>query len=262
MSDVPPYSDFNSKLAVARAGFLDLPSEVRNMIYELLLLQSTPINPWPDVRHDLTTGLFCASQTVHREATSLFYGHNQFDLTDASSETLASFLEQIGSRNAGFIRNIMIDFPDFSHLDPGDIALDEKSISTLNSIQHNCTDVTTLTTSLYSTDAMEHRLENLEHFGVTSEALKLVNTRFNAISSLERIILEVYEDGPYYQARKIMKDYGWELSTITYVEDVDWERGFSDDGFDGVVSDYDDYSDGYDDYDIDNDSDFWRRAGD
>jgi hypothetical protein len=58
-----------------------------------------------------------------------------------------------------------------------------------------------------------------------------------------------------------MESHGWTLDIAEYVEEEDWDGSFGDIDYDdigwnGGGSDYDD------DYDIDNDSDFWRRAGD
>jgi hypothetical protein len=172
---------------------------------------------------------------------------------------VAWFLQKIGSNNSSYIRHIVIDFPKFLYLDPGDVNLEEGSVSIPANIQSGCANLSTLTTSLYSTNAMELRIDDLDHHKVAAEALNLVNTHFRAISPLQEIILEVYEDGPSDHIRRMMKSHGWKISTTEYVEEED--RGFSD-------FDYDDYGYGddsgndYDDYDMDNDSDFWRRAGD
>lgn len=246
------------------ASFLSLPSELRNGIYELILLHEEPIDPWFDYnrRQKLTPGLLRANKAVHREASSLFYAQNRFDFTKGTLEDVASFLEQIGSNNAAYIRHICVDFPRFLYLDPSDVTLEEESVGILANIQSGCANLSTLTTSLYSTNAMELRLDNLDNPKIVTEALKLVDTHFRAISSLQEIIVEVYEDGPSDHIRRRMKSHGWTISTTEYVEEEDWSRSFSD-------FDYDDYSyggdsggDDYDDYDIDNDSDFWRRAGD
>jgi hypothetical protein len=61
----------------------------------------------------------------------------------------------------------MIESTRFLYLDPNDVTLDES----------NCANISTLTTSLFSRNAIEYCLENLDHFGVVSEALKLVYTR-------------------------------------------------------------------------------------
>ena len=53
-----------------------------------------------------------------------------------------------------------------------------------------------LTTSLYSTNAMELKLDALDNPKIVTEALQLVNTRFRAISSLQEIIVKVYKEGP------------------------------------------------------------------
>lgn len=202
------------------------------------------------------------NKVVQREASPMFYGQNRFSLTRDTPEEIALFLEQIGCENAGCIRHIIIDFPKFLHLDLGDITLEEDSVSILASIRNSCANLTTLATSLYSTDAMELRLDNLEHHTVVDEALKLVDNHFRAIPSLQEIVLEVYEDGPSGHIRERMKSHGWTLHTTENVEEEeDWGREFSD--LDDV-----DYGYGYgdededDNYDIDDDSDFWRRAAD
>lgn len=109
---------------------------------------------------------------------------------------------------------------------------------------------------------MELQLDNLDYYNAATEVLTLVDTRFRTISSLQEIILEVYEDGPSDHLRKRMESYGWTLSTTVYVEEEDWDRRLSDVDSDDYSYDHDNSGDDYDDYDIDNDSDFWRRAAD
>ena len=113
------------------------------------------------------------------------------------------------------------------------------------------------------TNAMEYRLDGLENLNVAIETLRLVDAHFRAVSSLEKIFLEVYDDGPSDYVRSKMKSYGWTLHVnIMDTEEENWDQRFSDANYDGFNDDYDDNGDSYDDYDIDNDSDFWRRAAD
>ncbi|KAF2184522.1 hypothetical protein K469DRAFT_579299 [Zopfia rhizophila CBS 207.26] len=234
-------------------NFLSLPSEVRNDIYEQLLVLEDPIT-------SLTPGLLLANKTVHREASSLLYAQNRFDFTRCNFEHVALFLEQIGRNNANYIRHIYVDFPEFHYLDLQDVTLEDDSIHILEKIQGHCNKLSTITTSIHSTNAMELRLDALDCPKVVTEAMALVNTHFRAISSLQEIIVEVYEDGPSDHIRREMKSHGWTISATEYVEESGSDRSFGD------IEDYDygyddaDYDD--DDYDIDNDSDFWRRAGD
>jgi hypothetical protein len=245
-------------------SFLSLPGELRNTIYEIVLMQSELIDPWLRYGLQVPTGLFCVSKIVHREASLLFYSQNRFDFTGRDPEKLASFLQQIGPRNANSIQHIVIDFPEFLYLDPGDVTMEEKSLSILGSIMSSCAGLITLRTSLYSTSNMELRLDNLDHYSLATEALDLVDTHFRAMPSLPEIILEVYEDGPSDCLRKRMESHGWILSKNAVAEEECWDSRLSDFNSDdygygyGYGYDYDDD----DDYDIDNDSDFWRRAAD
>ncbi|OAA35199.1 hypothetical protein ISF_09989 [Cordyceps fumosorosea ARSEF 2679] len=242
------------------AGFLDLPGELRNYIYEFILLQKEPLNPFVyyTPQANLTTGLFRANRTIYRETTLFLYSRNVFDVTNAGPGQVSSFIGRIGNINAGYIRHIITTFPSFLDLNPGDVTFEDDSSKTLKMIQAACTGLSTLETSLDSTNSMELRLDNLDHHKLATEALELVNTHFRAIPSIQEIILNVFEDGPSDYLRSIMTSYGWTIKTTEYEEEEEDDRGYYD-------FDYDDYHYDYssgDEYDIDNDSDFWRRAAD
>ena len=215
------------------------------------------IDPWVDYdrRQKLTPGLLHVNKAIH--ASSLLYAQNRFDFTIGTPEDVASFLRQIGRENADFIQHIYFGFPKFLNLDPDDVTLEDDSVGILANIRSGCANLSTLTTSLFSTNAMELGLDALDNPKVVTEALRLVNTHFRAISFLQEIIVKVYEDGPSDVIRRKMENHGWIISVAEYMEE---------ENFDGSLSDfeYDDYgydSDGDDDnYDIDNDSDFWRRV--
>ena len=239
-------------------NFFSLPRELRDQIYKLVLLHQGPIDPCLDYYREqkLTPGLLRANKTVHREASLLFYAQNQFDFTTVTTEDVASFLKQIGRNNADDIRHIYIDFPKFLCLDPGDVTLEDESVSILASIQSSCANLSTLTTSLYSTNSMELRLDELDYPEVVTEALKLVDIHFRAISSLQEIIVEVYEDSPSDHITK-METRGWKIKTTKYVEEESFEGDPTDLAYDLTCGGHDTY-----DSDIDDDSDFWRRARD
>lgn len=97
------WSDRELTTANRPAGFLNLPGELRNWVYGLVLLDKHPLYPWfkPSSRHHwrqtLATGLLRASKTVHREASSLFYGQNRFDFAYVSPERIIAFLEKLAA---------------------------------------------------------------------------------------------------------------------------------------------------------------------
>ena len=221
-----------------------------------MLLHQQPIDPWAAYPETFTPGLLRVNRAIHSEATPLFYGQNRFDFTGNYLKMVPSFLEHIGSKNSGYIQHVYIDFPRFLHLRPGSVTFEKSSLTALTNVQSSCANLKTLKTCLYTTNAMELTLDNLENFEVATEALKLVDTRFRSISSLQDIILEAYKDAPSEDLRERMMSHGWKISIIKYGEEEDWVGsldGFADDGIDDD-NDYG-YDDAGDDYDIDNYSD-------
>jgi hypothetical protein len=294
----------SSKTSGAPTNFLSLPRELRNQIYAYVLVDQDYIalETWYYPRPPLFPRLLRTNKTIHGEATELLYTHNRFSFTMCHPELLPSFLDRIGPDNSKHIRHIRIDFPWLCDLYLGEVTLSDESIRTLEKLKSCCANLRTLTTSRSSTNIMELRLDTLDNPKVVTEALKLVDIRLRAISSLQErnslttascqpsqlefepdsscilatassipspdhdsanpvlsIIIEVYDDGPSDDIRRKMESHGWTLSRAKNVEEENSDWSFSD-------FDYDDYycwgGDDYDDYDIDNDSDFWRRAGD
>ncbi|KAI1741212.1 hypothetical protein F4680DRAFT_447121 [Xylaria scruposa] len=230
-------------------GFLHLPSELRNEIYHLVLLNEDPITPFRPYdlqQQQLTPGLLRANKAVHREASSLFYGMNCFDL-ESPLERVLYFLEQIGSDNAGYIRRIVIEFPFFPGLVVDDATLDKDTVRLLATLQSRCTNLTTLSTFLYNTVSRFATLEE-PYDQLAAEALQLFDTHLRAISSLQEIILELWQDDMSDQIRQIVESYGWTIMINSDGED--WENSHQGLPVDFDDSDYDyvyDHDHGYDD---------------
>ena len=201
------------------------------------------------------------NKTIHREASSLFYSQNHFDLTAGTPEQVALFFTRIGKKNADFIRHVLVKFPEILRGEPDEVILDNDDVGILAKIQSSCANVTTLTISPCSTDAMMTMIEEQKDPKVITEALELVNTHFRAISSLQEIIIEMHEKGPGDHIQKEMERCEWKIRILQCAEmevGEDLETYWTDREDD--THNYDDDDD--DDYDIDNDSDFWRRAAD
>lgn len=113
------------------------------------------------------------------------------NFTECDFEQIALFLEQIGQENTGFVRHIILDFPNFRSLDLQGVALDDESSLILGKIQSHCTVLATITTSVHSKNAMELRLDTLDCPKVVTNAMALVDSRFRIISSLKEIVVEV-----------------------------------------------------------------------
>jgi hypothetical protein len=175
------------------ANFFLLPRELRDMVYELCLLHQEPIN----INFDYNTPrLLHVNEIARHEASSLFYTQNSFDFSWAAPERIASFLKTIGRNNADYIQHVCVDFPVFHYQGLNDATLSDGSVSIFTAIQSSCSNLRTLTVCAYSSLTTEGRLEELDNHGVVTKVLKLIDTRFRAISSLKKIIVGVYDDDP------------------------------------------------------------------
>lgn len=253
-------------------SFLSLPSEIRNDIYERLLVLEDPIScldtSWNRLLRygAISTGILLANKAISREASSILYAQTHFDLSGGNMSQIISFINDIGRENASFMRHIIIDFPEFSALEMHRVALRDDAAGILDIFRERCRNLRTITTSAHSTSDIELDLGSLNCPEAVTEALALVNSRFRAVSSLEKVIVEVYERSASAYIRKEMEKIGWTVSEReqpNYPEgDFDSDRGWNDgDGY-GSDGDYGFDDDSDEEYDIDNDSDFWRRAGD
>lgn len=240
------------------ASFLTLPAEIRNEIYVYLLVRREPLVPWNGA-HEIVPNVLCTNTTILHEARSLLYSHNRFDLTTWNPQLILQFLDNVGYINAGHLRCIRIDFPRLRDLEDS-VSLEEDSLCILEKIQTHCTNLRTLMITPDSTNAREHQLDSFDSPKICAKALALVDARFRAISSLEEIIVEVYEEGPSREIRRKMESHGWTISVVEPVEEAEWNCDRSWDDFEDDQYLSDDYDE--DEYDIDNDSDFWRRAAD
>ena len=242
-------------------NFFSFPGEVRNKIYEKLLVFSEPIilematDPSCDLYRVLPTtdpctsgllrlcpAILLANKRAHSEASPLLYSRNRFRLQDPGlvDETqgaiLTSFLDHIGRQNASFLRHICMAFPAFDEYDLGSVTLQEDSIRTLELVRNNCTNIATLEMSLQTTTAMEFAIDALDSPRTAAEALVLVNARFKAISSLKEVIVNVYDETPSDDLRKKIRGCGW-IIKVTELEESDGV---------GLFDEYDDYAE--DDY--------------
>ena len=102
---------------------MDLSAELRNKVYELALVQATPLRvgtTWSNVpprrdeqeyqalqhaKCDLTTNILLASRAIHTEATSFLYSENTFCIY--AGDVLV-FIDAIGTDSAKHLRNFRL----------------------------------------------------------------------------------------------------------------------------------------------------------
>ena len=108
---------------------LRIPGELRNQIYENLVVFSDPVhiyqqtddsNTHEPALHARLVSLFLTCQQVHQEASAIFYSQNKFILPPNASAAphqiqanllFRWFLDRIGPRNAVVLRHLGVPFP-------------------------------------------------------------------------------------------------------------------------------------------------------
>jgi hypothetical protein len=242
-------------------GFLDLPGEIRNLIYDHLLVFDQPIVPWAKEQALPINLLHINNKTIYHEFGSLFYSRITFDFSThrsnsvehqchaCSTKRITSFLDEIG-QNAKHIQSIKTDFPficyDADAEDEG-FFIATHSVQIVDKIQTNCSNLKELVVGPVRT------LNVIFHiaFHDLEEACDLViavDEHFREISSLEKIKIRVPNSGGYYGLMDMMEDLEWEVEMLHPLDpecmsDEDDEDDEDEDDDDEDDDDYEAYDD-------------------
>lgn len=242
-------------------GFLDLPGEIRNLIYDHLLAFEEPIAFWSKNK-SLPVNLLYVNKTIHREFSSLFYSRITFDFSSRGldyegrpccacfTKRITSFLDQIG-QNARYIQSIKIDFPSLNIGDDEhwcDASISEYSVEVVNTIARSCTGLKKLILGPTLT------LNALFHLAVveTDETLELLNRVDNClhkIPSLDLMIsMRIPDCEEYYELFEAMETiFGWDVELVDPI-DFEWMTDDEDEeGYEDEDGDEDDDDDAFDD---------------
>ncbi|KAH9807340.1 hypothetical protein Tdes44962_MAKER06376 [Teratosphaeria destructans] len=110
-----------------RAGFLDLPAELRNEIYRLVFVSEEHFNFGGPTNFSRGAAFLRTCSQIHAEARSILYGENEFyfnrrtsrygsfwenDWRELGYRSLRHFLKQIGPSNTSLIRHVVFQFED------------------------------------------------------------------------------------------------------------------------------------------------------
>ncbi|KAF2115292.1 hypothetical protein BDV96DRAFT_599652 [Lophiotrema nucula] len=110
-----------------RAGFTDLPAELRNKVYRMVFCSKTSFNFHRPDNFCMSSQFLSTCRTVHSEGCSILYGENKF-IFERNRNTRApfwdpvqkeigykdvrQFLKMIGPENLLYLRDIKISFED------------------------------------------------------------------------------------------------------------------------------------------------------
>lgn len=253
-------------------GFLDLPGEIRNLIYKHLLVFETPIVPW--AKHEsLPINLFYTNKTIHHEFGSLLYSRIAFDFGTngpsckkpfcrSCSARRISFLDEVG-QNAKHIQTIVIDFPLLiceHEWDWEETWISLGSAGVVPKIAANCPDLKNLI--LASNAILNTVLEvAVEGPDATFDLLDRIDKHLRTIPSLRSISLMLPDSGYYFElADEMESEFGWVVDMVDPSE-FDWMGDDDDEEEEEEEEDGDSY-DSWDDEDSDDDDDEEDAAND
>lgn len=218
-------------------GLFCLPRNIRDKIYQRVLVIPHPLYIFTD-GNSQKVGLFApekparwlallhANRQLHAEAVATLYGSHQFVLVDTTrnqANLLQSFLDLIGSVNAGYLRHICINFPAVvtaSENVAGDSAedvtstLQEEGLRGLKLIQERCRGVTTLEAYVHSENSRGLVAAAAGRPGVgasphTRLALAEVEAQLKAIRSLKKVIIRLYNGPLAPEVAELIQSFGW-----------------------------------------------------
>jgi len=155
------------------------------------------------------------NQYWHRlKASAVLYGLNHFTLVDTTRHQvglLQSFLNCIGSVNAGLLSHLCISFPVAENVEgqPGKIMIREDGLRSLKLLQDKCTNLKTLETHVHSQNSRGLIQASHDDSQFIREALSQIDAQLKSISSLSKIIVRFYDARPTLSVMELMQGLGW-----------------------------------------------------
>jgi hypothetical protein len=215
----------SQRTSLVPISIFSLPVDIRNNIYRRVLIVPHPLYLFQDTgsqvvetfapdRPSRWLALLYTNRQIHDEARAVLYGLNSFtfmDTTQHQGGLLQSFLNCIGSINAGLLSHLCINFPVVESVDgqPGQAILREDDLYSLKLLQDKCTKLTTLETLIYGRNSRCLINPSYDDSQFIREALSQIDAQLKAIPSLEKIIVRSYDGTPAPAVMELMRGLGW-----------------------------------------------------
>ncbi|MCJ1439227.1 hypothetical protein MMC27_008618 [Xylographa pallens] len=208
----------------AGINFFSLPREIREKIYERVLIVAHPIYLFqePGSRVEAFApdkpfrwlSLLYTDRLIHKEATPVLYGMNNFCLVDTTPQQiglLQDFLKCIGFVNAGLLSHLCINFPVTENVggQTGKVKLRDDSLHSLKLLRDQCTNLTILETFVHRKNSKGLVYADQDNSQFIQDGLSQINSQFKAISSLNKVIVRIHEGTPIPSVIEMMQGLGW-----------------------------------------------------
>ncbi|KAH7157746.1 hypothetical protein B0J13DRAFT_180102 [Dactylonectria estremocensis] len=139
---------------------------------------------------------------------------NRFILVDETQQQvglLRSFLNGIGSVNAGLLTHLSINFPvtESTEDQPSEVEIREDGLQSLRLLQASCTNLTTLETFAHGQNSRFLTEADEDSSQLVQEGLPQIDSQVKAIPSLKNIIVRVYVRTLPLSIIELMQGLGW-----------------------------------------------------
>ncbi|WPH00460.1 Hypothetical protein R9X50_00328900 [Acrodontium crateriforme] len=134
--------DVTSAPRPKRAGFLDLPAELRNEIYRMAFVRKNRLNFGSPKNFSRSAAFLRTCSQVHQEGREILYGENEFYFNRRTSrygsfwedgwrelgfKSVRQFVKSIGVTNLSLMRHVSFQFDDATPcLNPGNMTHEER----------------------------------------------------------------------------------------------------------------------------------------
>ncbi|KAL2812449.1 hypothetical protein BDW59DRAFT_155283 [Aspergillus cavernicola] len=213
----------------ASVNFFSLPIAIRNHIYKRVLAVPHPLYLFQDTgsrvevfapeRPRQWLALLYTNRQISDDARAILYAVNKFTVEEVGpsqhpGNLLKSFLDCIGSVNAGFLSHLCITFPALERVEgrSGEIRLAEGGFQNLQRLQKECCKLRTLETLVYGKTSGDLFQEDLNNNQFLREVLMEIDTQLRGIDSLEKIIVRISSGSPAPSVREFLQGFGWVVS--------------------------------------------------
>ena len=202
--------------------FLSLPSELRNYIYEVLLVDESRVcvggkHHRNIHKNGLTPGLLATNREVHRETASMLYARNHFDFVSCSHSELVTFFEEIGEFNANHIQRVFLGFPRLNTIKGELVTVPDMWTLEVDIIGRYCARLQTLALN-YSERGAKYERRALAGFDdlhqVISQVIGSMDAQFKAMPSQPEIMVQSYHYAWNSHLLPQMIRRGWRVNFV------------------------------------------------
>ncbi|KAF1818732.1 uncharacterized protein K489DRAFT_89320 [Dissoconium aciculare CBS 342.82] len=207
-------------------SLLELSAELRNTIYEAVLLDPEPIRLESKFYEQRAPGcrLLRVNRQIHREANATFYAQNEFDVSDSLLKNISFILNSMG-RNVALIHSFRLEFPHcYRRQQGGKIIPEGDCTKILSIVRSKCINVRYFNFCLYhnvrvghesiSTFSIRRGISDRKHRDLCERLLEEHAEKFRTFHKVQKVVIEVVPHQHHHHFLEAINQRGWALEYL------------------------------------------------